>query len=352
MLVLLLQTFWMPTHLSSHMRNAFNVFDDLAIASPSPRRRPTFCALNVTGDFDPSGNFIPDDTSCPWILYAGKVLSTADNSSTPEELKQKESLIGRQKRNVVMIGESQECYMLDHFCATTLGSSMRIFPPRWTLPNGDIQVAPPFVPNKRGESYRLNFRACSYGNLTVASFFHFGFINGSKGIANSHTSAGEPREILDRIDNVLPKYLDDVFGKGYSLDAIVINSGLWDLHGMSGNREEQLKAWSQTNSSWNFQAKMVAEILEHQVPSTPIVWRNMPSVHGSDRFQVQHVELMNEVGISFAKSRNWRILDWRGPLLRLGASAVLPDGFHVGVVGRNLFMNRILNAVMDEHWKG
>jgi hypothetical protein len=364
-LLALTQMVWKLSYFSE-LLTLWDKSDGSTIASVSTNNQAPFCALNVTGNFGQDGNFIPDDTSCPWVIYAGKVLCMGDNASTPEELRQNEISLGRQKRNIVLVGESQERNVVEHLCATTPGSIMRVFPPRWTLPSGEIQEAPPSVPNSWRESYRLSFRACSYENLTVASFFHFGFITANKWWAKSHTSEGEPKETLDRIENVLPKYLDDVFGKGYSLDAIVINSGLWDLHGISfsDHHEEQLKSLNQTNNSWHFQGNKVAESLERQFPTTPIVWRNMPTVHEEvsrrerkprqkiSPFELRHVELMNEVGISFAKSRNWPILDWRGPLLPLGASALKPDGFHVGVVGWNLFLNRILNAVMDEHWKG
>jgi hypothetical protein len=67
-------------------------------------------------------------------------------------------------------------------------------------------------------------------------------------------------------------------------------------------------------------------------------------------FTFDRVKVMNDVGVSFAESRQWPILDWRGPLLPLGSSALQSDGFHVDQKGWKLLMNRILNAVM-EHQK-
>ena len=58
---------------------------------------------------------------------------------------------------------------------------------------------------------------------------------------------------------------------------------------------------------------------------------------------------MNEMGVAFAESRNWPVLDLRGSLSPLGAS-VLQDNVHMNQIGRKFYLNRILNALVDhEH---
>jgi hypothetical protein len=234
-----------------------------------------------------------------------------------------------------------------------------VVPPRWTQADGTVYVAP-----QGGlRDNRLVFRVCRIQQLTIASFFHFGFISGSRW-ADNHVTEDEPREIQDRIDNILPKYLEDVFGKDFSLDAVVLNSGLWDLVAISfyDDWEEKMRTLNQTNNHWHMQANAVANSLEAQVPNAALVWRNLPDVaeerskkqvYGPQRmsaFTFDRVKVMNDVGVSFAESRQWPILDWRGPLLPLGSSALQSDGFHVDQKGWKLLMNRILNAVM-EHQK-
>jgi hypothetical protein len=319
------------------------------------------CPLNAPGRFDPNGTFFLDDPSCHWVDYTGHVLTkTTDDTLTEEEARQKERLVGHSqqdddgmnsppqpiRRSILLIGDSQDRMTVEYFCGGTIpGAHLTVFPPRWSLPNGTIHSAPkPTLGNRN-----LHFRACRLGQLMIASFFHFGFTPGGK-IIDGHSSEGEPWDVLERIENILPKYIDNVFGKDFEIDMVVINTGLWDVRAglFLSNDPETLH---QNISQWNVRANRVATSLEALIPTASILWRNLPFVRRTitkRRFTTfqDDVKLMNEIGVSFAESRHWPVLDLRGTLWPLGAS-VLQDDAHMNPIGRKLYLNRILNALVE-----
>ena len=310
----------------------------LPLNSTSPRSKS--CPLNSPGHFNPDGNFVLDDPSCPWVDYVGNILTKADDALTPDELQQKERLVHSQNmRNILVIGDSQERNMLQSACAVLPGATFKFIPPRWTLPDGTIHTAP---------RKTMQFRVCRIGEMRIANFFIFGFSRSVYRWPN-HSAEGEPVDVLDRVNDILPKYIEDAFGKDYAIDLVVINTGLWDLLASYKAKDPsaKLETLKQTNSLWHTRANSVADSLEALLPTTPIWWRNMPPVVRFFRFQIQEVDFMNDVGVAFAASRNWPVLDLREPLQPLGASAVKKDGFHMNEKGWKLYLNRMLNALVE-----
>ena len=183
----------------------------------------------------------------------------------------------------------------------------------------------------------------------IASFFHFGFTPVEK-LMDGHSSEGEPLDVIERIDNILPKYMEDVFGKDVGIDIVVINSGLWDL--FSGIfRSYDPETLIQNVSQWHTRANRVANCLEALMPTSSIIWRNLPDVRNRVTNQSfttyqEEVKLINDMGVAFAESRNWTVLDLRGSLSPLGAS-VLQDKVHMNQIGQKFYLNRILNALVD-----
>ena len=184
----------------------------------------------------------------------------------------------------------------------------------------------------------------------IASFFHFGFTP-VENLMDGHSSEGEPLDVIERIDNILPKYIEDVFGKDVGIDIVVINSGLWDL--FSGIfRSNDPETILQKVSQWHTRANRVANSLNALMPTSSIIWRNLPDVRntvpkrGFTAYQ-EEVKLINEMGVSFAESRNWPVLDLRGSLSPLGVS-VLQDEIHLNHIGQKFYLNRILNALGDQ----
>ena len=330
-------------------------------SSSSSHSTNTTCHLNAPGRFDPNGNFFLDDPSCPWVDYTGNVLTktTDDAAFTKDELRQKERLVGHSQQNdrmdsepqpirrsILLIGDSQDRMTVEYFCGGTIpGVNLTVFPPRWKLPNGTIHSAP--KPTAQGNR-NLHFRACRLGQLMIASFFHFGFTPGGK-IIDGHSSEGEPWDVLERIDNILPKYIEDVFGKDFEIDLVVVNSGLWDVRaGLF--LSEDAETLHGNISQWNVRANSVADSLEALIPTASIIWRNLPFVRRTitkRRFTTfqQDVKVMNEIGVVFAESRDWPVLDLRGTLWPLGAS-ILQDDAHMNPIGRKLYLNRVLNALV------
>jgi hypothetical protein len=329
------------------------------------RKNEVSCALGGAGYFDEGpGNFWRvDDPSCPWVDYAGKVLGDQNHpnynfSLSAEEVRMKELLLNARDRNILLIGDSQDRTTLDHFCNATHGSIKTMVPPRWTLPNGTLHAN---ITITHDNERLIQTRVCRVGKLTVANFFHFGFIPGSTIWSTFHIVEGEPITIQERIDNVLPKFLEDVFGEDYSVDFVVLHSGLWDLISMSynDNCDEELSCLKQSNGTWYTAANAVARSLQRNIPDAKILWRNLPSAddsvtrdivvgdsHIPRPFTFDLIKLVNDLGVSFAKSRSWPVLDLRLPLLQLGPHAFVQDGLHFNQRGWDLYMNRLLNAVM------
>lgn len=318
---------------------------------------PNECALYANGSFDTFQNFFPDDISrCPWIDYAGKILRKRNEKLTLVERQQKEDLLNRKSRNVLVVGDSQDRNMVEYVCVTAIDSNLTVIPARWVESNGTEMTAP-IGSSTRDE--RHNFRVCRAGRLTVANFFHFGFIGGSKW-AYGHVSNGEPIDVLDRIENMLPRFMKDAFGtQQVQLDSLVINSALWDLLAISyqTNWKDEIRSLPDTCNTWHRRAREVGDKLQALAPNAPIIWRNAPHVgsnqekHTSEGQQVvpftsSNVKLINNIGTAFAHTQHWPVLDLRGPLLPLAGSALKQDGFHINQKGWKLYLNRILNAIM------
>ena len=343
---------WNITHATSLSRQVASGRDSFWPVDIPSSHSNTSCPLNAPGTFDPEGNFFLDDLSCPWVDYAGNnvLAKTTDLALTDEQLVGYSSnvLHNQQRlRSILLIGDSQDRNTVEFFCGGTIsGANLTVVLPRWSTPDGKIHSAPRPQQGNRN----LHFRTCRVGQLMIASFFHFGFTPVEK-IMDGHSSEGEPLDVFERIDNILPKYIEDVFGKDVGIDIVVINSGLWDL--FSGIfRSNDPGTLIQNVSQWHTRANRVANSLEALIPTSSIIWRNLPDVRNRVTNQSfttyqEEVKLINEMGVSFAESRNWPVLDLRGSLSPLGVS-VLQDEIHLNHIGQKFYLNRILNALGDQ----
>lgn len=375
----LVQVVSVPSALPNHVF-PYNIFSASLVIKDSGKNQSR-CALDAPGSFDfdlrrfrlqnddhqstpgapkrKASTATQTQLPCPWVDYAARILRTKEKFLTTEEKHEKQRLISDKPRNVLLVGDSQERNIVEHLCKSSRDAELRVVRPRWT------DIGSPTIIRSTTSDKSDNLLVCTIGNLTVANFFHFGLI-GHHRLADNHVSFkdDEPTK-TDRIQRMLPYFVRDAFASSLDkiqLNAIVLNSGLWDLLAIATHeswREELSTLLS--NRNWGEQVYNLTETIRNILPTSEIIWRNMPDVveertkHRdiiqvgalTNPFTSKHVEWMNHVGTVTAKDLGLPILDWRGSLVQ-GELELLTDwdGFHIRKAGLDVYINRILNFIM------